>query len=122
MNQNLLILTLITLLAACGQSRQKQPASTPTGADSLNIVNTDKNFENADCHDEFIETNGKYSLTKLGLACYDGNLEAVKKFISEGACKEQRCMTDDYFEFDLLYTAIYFEHPHIVEYSRSNSK
>jgi hypothetical protein len=42
----------------------------------------------------------------LGLACYDGNLEAVKKLISEGACKKQRCMTDDYFEFDLLYSTI----------------
>ncbi|MDR2206347.1 MAG: ankyrin repeat domain-containing protein [Flavobacteriaceae bacterium] len=71
--------------------------------------------ENIDCQDEFVETKGIYNFTELGLVCYEGDLEAVKKMINNNACKE-RCLSDDIFEYDILYTAILYEHTNIVEY------
>ena len=67
------------------------------------------------CNDKFIESKGLYNFTELGLACYNNDLVLVKSLINKGACKE-RCLSDEIFEYDILYTAILFEQVDIVEY------
>jgi ankyrin repeat protein len=68
-----------------------------------------------ECQDPYIKTIGVYQFTALGSACYEGNLTEVKSLVAKGTCKK-RCLTDDIYEYDALYTSVLFNQRNIVEY------
>ncbi len=105
-NTEILLMFAIVCMTAISCKNNRGTSTVETGrAPSLQ----------ADCHDEFVKTIGAYSFTELGLACHDGDLSAVKKLIGEGACKS-RCMSDEIYEYDVLYAAVTFGKTDLVKY------
>ncbi|MDR0866722.1 MAG: ankyrin repeat domain-containing protein [Candidatus Symbiothrix sp.] len=101
----ILLLSVASLLMLSGCSNKKGSENTAG--------------EEEECHDEFIKTidygGAPYRFTELGLACHDGDLSKVQTLIQNGACTTG-CMGDDIFEYDALYTAVWFGKPDIVNY------
>lgn len=85
----------------------------------LNPHNIDFLYDSADfqldCEDEFIEEDGSYSFTALGLACKEGNISEVVLLLNSGACQEQ-CLADMIYYYDLLYTAFAFDQLEMIEF------
>lgn len=67
------------------------------------------------CRDTFMYDEDGYKYTKLGLACKKGDLESVKRIISEGANTE-RCSSDEFYEYDVIYVAVLFNQVELVRY------
>ena len=115
----LLALILIVISFYCiGQQR---------GCDNSSVVikhSTDSipiayDGHSTDYHDPFIKKDCTYRYTELGFACKNGELDKVKNLINKGACKE-RCLSDDYFEYDVMYTAVLFNRVEIVTFLAKN--
>jgi len=64
---------------------------------------------------EFVKTMDRYEFTNLGLAIYNGNLNAARRLIMQGANKE-RCLGDETFQYDVLYTSVLFGKIDLLEY------
>ena len=112
---SLVIATLIVV--SCGNSsnnNEGQPQEIKNQIDEIS-------FQEDDCPDEFIKTIEAYSFTELGLACRKGDLNSAKNLIERGACKN-RCMSDEIFEYDVLYTSVMFDKIDIVKYFINTEK
>ncbi|MDG5817054.1 ankyrin repeat domain-containing protein [Chitinispirillales bacterium ANBcel5] len=71
-------------------------------------------MENRNCADEFIYEVGAYKLTKLGKACYNDDMNEILELLKSGACLYY-CLTDNIYEYDLLYTGFVFNKYKIVK-------
>jgi ankyrin repeat protein len=56
-----------------------------------------------------------YQLYPLGVACRNGDMETIKRLLS--AKDEPMAMGNDCYEFDILYTAIYFDKEDVLKYA-----
>lgn len=61
-----------------------------------------------------------YRLYPLGVACRNGDLETVKRLLSGE--EEPMAMADEYYEFDILYTAIYYDKEDVLRYALTRYK
>ena len=105
------VICCVLLLASCGNSGKRQDNKETANSDTTKAIEKPDN----DCHDDFIATIGDNSFTELGLACREGNINAIKRLVNKGACKN-RCMADEIYEYDALYTSIEFERIEAVKY------
>lgn len=121
MRNILLIIVLGLLLGNCKGNSSTSKDYTPcsvnenivdTCATTVTIIQSDSLVE---CRDSFVYNDGHYSYTELGLACKEGDLDKVKTLINKGACTE-RCMDDEFYEYDMIYIAVLFEHVELVRY------
>lgn len=100
------ILTLILCLSFCGYSLC-QPKS---GSTYPAIITQDTTEING-----YIVDIDNYKATRLGEACSKGDLAGVKKLLNDGADKEQ-CLSDDIYEYDIVYAAVYFNKVDILKF------
>lgn len=100
------ILTLILCLSFCGYSLC-QPKS---GSTYPAIITQDTTEIN-----RYIVDIDNYKATRLGEACSKGDLAGVKKLLNDGADKEQ-CLSDDIYEYDIVYAAVYFNKVDILKF------
>lgn len=49
----------------------------------------------------------------LGIACWKGEVENIKKIL---ASKDSIAMSDEIYEYDIYYAAVYWEQPEILQY------
>lgn len=61
-----------------------------------------------------------YQLYPLGVACRNGDLEVVKQLLSGE--EEPMAMGNEYYEFDILYTAIYYNKEDVLRYALTKYK
>jgi len=61
-----------------------------------------------------------YQLYPLGVACRNGDLEAVKQLVSDE--EEPMAMSNEYYEFDILYTAIYYNKEDVLRFALTKYK
>lgn len=61
-----------------------------------------------------------YLLYPLGVACRNGDLEVVKQLLSGE--EEPMAMSNEYYEFDILYTAIYYNKEDVLRYALARYK
>lgn len=100
-------------LNAVGESIP-QIVDTKVNAYNVDLLYDSVNFQ-LDCEDEFIEEDGSYSFTALGLACKKGNITEVISLLNSGACIET-CLADMICFYDLLYTAFAFDQFEMIEF------
>ena len=65
-------------------------------------------------------TDGNYQLYPLGIACRKGDLTTVKKMLVTD--DEPMAMGSECYEFDILYTAIYYNQEAILRYALTKYK
>ena len=63
---------------------------------------------------------GVYQLYPLGIACRNGDMETIKQLLA--GKDEPMAMGNDCYEFDILYTAIYFDKEDVLEYALTRYK
>lgn len=61
-----------------------------------------------------------YQLYPLGIACRNGDMETIKRLLA--GKEEPMAMGNDCYEFDILYTAIYFDKEDVLEYALTRYK
>lgn len=100
------ILTLILCLSFCGcslcQSKSGSTYSAIITQDTTEI-------------DGYVVEIDNYKATRLGEACSKGDLVGVKKLLNDGADKEH-CLSDDLYEYDIVYAAVYFNKVDILKF------
>lgn len=58
---------------------------------------------------------GAYQLYPLGIACRNNDMETIKRLLAGD--DEPMAMGNDCYEFDILYTAIYFDKEEVLRYA-----
>lgn len=61
-----------------------------------------------------------YQLYPLGIACRNGDMETIKRLLA--GKDEPMAMGNDCYEFDILYTAIYFNKEDVLKYALTQYK
>ena len=61
-----------------------------------------------------------YRLYPLGIACRNGDITAIKQLLA--GKDEPMAMSSDCYEFDILYTAIYFNKEDVLKYALTRYK
>ena len=61
-----------------------------------------------------------YQLYPLGIACRNNDLETIKRLLA--GKDEPMAMGNDCYEFDILYTAIYFNKEDVLKYALTRYK
>ena len=61
-----------------------------------------------------------YQLYPLGVACRDNDMAAIKRLLA--GKDEPMAMGNDYYEFDIFYTAIYFDKEEVLKYALTRYK
>lgn len=61
-----------------------------------------------------------YQLYPLGIACRNGDMETIKRLLA--GKDEPMAMGNDCYEFDILYTAIFFDKEDVLEYALTRYK
>lgn len=100
------ILTLILCLSFCGYSLGQSKSGSTYPA----IITQDTTEI-----DGYVVEIDNYKATRLGVACGKGDLAGVKKLLNDGANKEQ-CLSDDIYEYDIVYAAVYFNKVDILKF------
>lgn len=100
------ILTLILCLSFCGCSL----CQSKSGSTYPAIITQDTTEI-----DGYVVEIDNYKATRLGEACSKGDLVGVKKLLNDGADKEQ-CLSDDLYEYDIVYAAVYFNKVDILKF------
>ena len=61
-----------------------------------------------------------YQLYPLGVACRDNDMAAIKQLLA--GKEEPMAMGNDFYEFDIFYTAIYFDKEDVLKYALTRYK
>lgn len=64
--------------------------------------------------------NVTYQLYPLGVACRDNDMATIKRLLA--GKEEPMAMGNDYYDFDILYTAIYFNKEDVLKYALTRYK
>ena len=102
--KNILTLILCLLFCGCSIGQSKSGSTYPA------IITQDTTKI-----DGYVVEIGNYKATRLGEACGKGDLAGVIKLLNDGADKEQ-CLSDDIYEYDIVYAAVYFNKVDILKF------
>ena len=61
-----------------------------------------------------------YQLYPLGIACRNHDMATIQRLLAE--TEEPMAMGNDYYDFDILYTAIYFDKEDVLKYALTRYK
>jgi ankyrin repeat protein len=119
---NILCFCLYAQTILCGCAGKKADVGTQKNApDSLLIAANEKKDEiHVDTTQvEFGASIEGYKTTPLGLAVYSGDTTRFQELIKQGASIE-KCLTDETYIFDILYTAFVFNKIEFIRYILAN--